>query len=678
MCGLSGTVHCGTQGGGAELFDAITRMTRALYHRGPDDHGVWIDRKDGIALGHRRLAIIDLSDKGKQPMQSACGRYVMVYNGELYNFRSIRKDLEKGGVSIDGSSDTAVLLSAIAHWGLRTAIDRSHGMFAFALWDKVDKRLSLVRDRLGEKPLYYGYSGETFLFGSELKALASYPDWRSELDRDVLTLQLRHGYIPGPYSIYKGIYKLPPGSVLDLHVSDIRQKKEIRATAWMEENHSLGPVRYWSVRQAVESAASNNISYSYNEALEHLDELLRRTIRNQMISDVPLGAFLSGGVDSSLVVALMQAQSTVPVKTFTIGFHETRFNEAEYAKQVAKVLGSDHTELYLTTKEAMDVIPELPSYYDEPFSDPSQIPTYLVSRLAREQVTVTLSGDGGDELFAGYDRYFWARSIWGSIERLPISVRNMLAKTLHAVPIQVWDRVFTGIRYFLPSRFKLQQPAEKLNKLGDLLEQKDFVTMYRRLISNWAEPERLVLGATEPATVLTNREQWPTLSDQLRMMQYLDMLSYLPDDILVKLDRASMSVSLESRVPLLDHDVVEFALRLPRDSIVVGDSGKRLLKSLLSKYVPRELVERPKMGFGVPIGEWLRGEMRAWAEDLLDPASLERDCIFDPVLVRNKWIEHKEGRRNWEYELWNILMFQSWYQQQKWTREAPLHYDYCQ
>ncbi len=674
MCGLSGIVRCGQRAAGAHLFDAITKMNDALYHRGPDDHGVWIEREENIALAHRRLAIIDLSEKGKQPMQSACGRYIIVYNGELYNFNAIRKDLGREGVAIEGGSDTAVLLAAIAHWGLTTAIERSHGMFAFALWDKVNKVLSLVRDRLGEKPLYYGYSGKNFLFGSELKSLVSHPDWVSELDRDVLTLQLRHGYIPGPYSIYKGIYKLPPGSILSLYIEELRKQKEICPNSKFEQSHELRPVQYWSVRHVAESGALNKVSGSSNEVCDELENLLRGTIRNQMISDVPLGAFLSGGVDSSLVVALMQAQSSAPVKTFTIGFHEERFNEAQFAKQVANHLGTDHTELYLTSKEAMDVIPDLPSYYDEPFSDPSQIPTYLVSRLARGQVTVALSGDGGDELFAGYDRYFWAESIWNSMQRLPLSARSKLAKFLHAVPVQAWDKVLSTVCSLLPSRFNLQQPGAKLNKLGELLQQKEFVSMYTRLISNWAQPASVVMGATEPLTAMTDRKGWPELSDHIETMQYLDTVSYLPGDILVKLDRASMSVSLESRVPLLDHNIAEFAWQVPRSLMVKNKSGKQILKKLLRKYIPHELVERPKMGFGVPIGEWLRGGMREWAEELLDPVRLKQDGVLNPALVISKWVEHKDERRNWEYELWNVLMFQAWHQHKNYVGQAALRY----
>lgn len=674
MCGLSGIVRCGETIGDAQLFDAITGMNEALHHRGPDDFGTWMDREDNIALGHRRLAIIDLSEKGKQPMESACSRYVIVYNGELYNFKSMRKDLEGEGVIIEGSSDTAVLLAAIVHWGLRSAIEKSHGMFSFALWDRVNKILSLVRDRLGEKPLYYGYSGKSFLFGSELKALASHPEWDGELDRNVLTLQLRHGYIPGPYSIYKGIYKLPPACILSVHLDHIRKQREIRPNVKKTVCHEPGPVGYWSAREVAEAGVSDRMSCSDTEIRDELDSLLSATVRNQMISDVPLGAFLSGGVDSSLVVALMQAQSSHPVKTFTIGFHEERFNEAGYAKQVANHLGTDHTELYLTSKEAMDVIPELPDFYDEPFSDPSQIPTYLVSRLARSQVTVALSGDGGDELFAGYDRYFWALSIWNSIHRLPLGARSILANILQGVPTHTWDKALPVIYALLPARFKLQQPGEKLNKLGDLLKQQEFVSMYRRLISNWAQPEHVVVGATEPATVMTDRNHWPGLSDHIEIMQYMDTVSYLPDDILVKLDRASMNVSLESRVPLLDHKIVEFAWRVPRAMMVKNKTGKTILKSLLYKYIPRELVERPKMGFGLPIGDWLRGGMREWAEELLDPMRLKQDGVLDPTLVRSKWLEHRDGQRNWEYELWNILMFQAWHQHQNWVGKTPLRY----
>jgi len=665
VCGLSGLVLCKNRIGGVSLTDAITKMNEALYHRGPDDQGIWLDRENNIALGHRRLAVIDLSEKGKQPMVSACGRYVIVYNGEIYNFRSIRKELEKVGITIDGGSDTAVLLASIVKWGIKSSLKKAHGMFAFSLWDRDDKALYLVRDRLGEKPLYYGYSGNQFLFASELKSFTSFPEWRGEIDRDVLTLQLRYGYIPAPYSIYKGIFKLLPGSILKLPLEDLQYRKELNPGGKSIDKNSLSPQRYWSARTVAETAVKNKVYYTKEEAVNTLQDILGRTIKNQMIADVPLGAFLSGGIDSSIVVALMQSQSINPVRTFTIGFHEARFNEAKYAKKVADYIGTDHTEMYITSKEAMEVIPGLPDYYDEPFSDPSQIPTYLVSKLAKEQVTVSLSGDGGDELFAGYERYFWAMSVRNIIESLPMMARKTFASILQRVPIPVWDRLLATFYPVLPKRFQFHQPGEKLNKLSDLLRIEDFELMYRRLISHIGNPEKYVIGTTEPETIQSNKMEWPQLSDELEAMQYLDTVSYLPDDILVKLDRASMSVSLESRVPLLDHKIVEFAWSLPRELKVQDKTGKCILKDLLYKYVPRELVDRPKMGFGVPIGEWLRGGMREWAEDLLDPAMMERDGIFDSNSVRKMWIEHKSGSRNWEYQLWNILTFQSWHQKQK-------------
>jgi asparagine synthase (glutamine-hydrolysing) len=642
----------------------MTKMNDALYRRGPDDQGIWLDGENNIALGHRRLAVIDLSEKGKQPMRSACGRYVIVYNGEIYNFRSIRKELEKEGVSIDGDSDTAVLLASIVKWGIKSSIKKAHGMFAFSLWDSDDKVLYLVRDRLGEKPLYYGYSGNQFLFASELKSLTSFPEWRGEIDRDVLTLQLRYGYIPAPYSIYKGIFKLLPGSILKLPLEDLQYRKELNPGGQSIDKNSLSPQRYWSARSVAETAVNNKVHYTKEEAVNTLQDILGRTIKNQMIADVPLGAFLSGGIDSSIVVALMQSQSINPVRTFTIGFHEARFNEAKYAKKVADHIGTDHTEMYITSKEAMEVIPDLPGYYDEPFSDPSQIPTYLVSKLAKEQVTVCLSGDGGDELFAGYERYFWAMSVRNIIESLPMVARKTFASILQRVPIPIWDMLLTTFYPVLPKRFHFHQPGEKLNKLGDLLRTKDFELMYRRLISQIGDPAKYVLGSTEPETVLSMKKEWPQLSDDLETMQYLDTVSYLPDDILVKLDRASMGISLESRVPLLDHKIVEFAWSLPRELKVQDKTGKCILKDLLYKYVPRELVDRPKMGFGVPIGEWLRGGMREWAEDLLDLDMLERQGILNSKSVRKMWVEHKSGKRNWEYQLWNILVFQSWHQKQ--------------
>jgi asparagine synthase (glutamine-hydrolysing) len=639
-------------------------MNEALYRRGPDDEGVWLDRKNNIAFGHRRLAVIDLSEKGKQPMMSNCGRYVIVYNGEIYNFRSIRKELEKERVSIDGASDTAVLLAAIVRWGVENSLKRAHGMFAFALWDNDENTLTLVRDRLGEKPLYYGYSGKNFLFASELKSFNRLPEWKGEIDRDALTLQLRYGYILAPYSIYKGIFKLLPGSILKLPLEDLQNQKQFNPDGYSIDENKLSPKRYWSARTLAETSVQNKIRYSKEEAVNKLHDILSRSIKNQMIADVPLGAFLSGGIDSSIVVALMQSQSINPVRTFTIGFHEAGFNEATYAKEVADYLGTDHTEMYITSKEAMEIIPDLPEFYDEPFSDPSQIPTYLVSKLAREQVTVCLSGDGGDELFAGYERYFWAISIRNKIEGLPMVARKAIANILQTVPIPAWDKILKIFFPVLPKRFNLRQPGESLYKLGNLLRTEDFELMYRQLISQVGSPEKYVLRSTEPDTVLSMKNEWPQLSDDLETMQYLDTVSYLPDDILVKLDRASMSISLESRVPMLDHDIVEFAWSLPREYKVQGDAGKSILKDLLYKHVPEELVNRPKMGFGVPIGEWLRGDMREWAEDLLDPDMLDRHGILNSENVRKLWDEHKSGYRNWEYQLWNILTFQSWHQKQ--------------
>ncbi len=670
LCGISGIIQCAGRSRGADPGDAISRMTQALYHRGPDDEGTWVDNRKGVALGHRRLSIIDLSAHGKQPMASPCGRFVIVYNGEIYNFRDIRQQLEREGAAIHGNSDTAVFLAAISQWGLTRAIRGAHGMFAFGLWDRRNATLTLGRDRLGEKPLYYGYCGDVFLFASELKALTRHPQWQGELDRDVLTLQLRHGYIPSPYSIYKGIFKLLPGCTLELSVEDLRARRPLNPRGIVADKSALTPVKYWSLRAIAENAVASKRPDSMDEAVDQLQALLCKTIQNQMIADVPLGAFLSGGIDSSAVVALMQSQSTDKVRTFTIGFAEDRFNEAGYAKRVAEHIGTDHTELYVTSREAMDVIPRLPEYYDEPFSDPSQIPTYLVSKLARQHVTVTLSGDGGDELFAGYERYFFAMWIWNSISCLPVRIRGMLAAGIHAVPVPAWDRLLRAIRPLFPTRFQVQQPGEKMSKFGDVLKQRHFESVYRLLMSNCDEPEKLVLGASEPKTMLSDRTLWPQLADRLESMQYLDSMSYLPDDILVKLDRASMSVSLESRVPLLDHKIVEYAWSLPGVLKVNNNSGKAILKNLLYRFVPAELVDRPKMGFGVPIGEWLRADMREWAEDLLDPLRVDRDGILNPSWVTRIWRQHVDGLRNREYLLWHILMFQSWLEHQRVTGRA--------
>jgi asparagine synthase (glutamine-hydrolysing) len=654
MCGLAGFLDAQAQRTADELRCVGATMTATLAHRGPDDALVWADGAAGIVLGFRRLAIIDLTAAGRQPMESASGRYVLVFNGEVYNFAALRKELEGSGTApiFRGHSDTEVMLAAIEAWGLENAVKRFIGMFAFALWDRRERVLHLVRDRLGVKPLYYGWVGGALLFGSELKALRAFPGFRGEIDRDALALFMRHGYIPAPHSVYNGAFKLPAGAILTAGAGQI----------------AAIPKPYWSAKTVAEEGVAQPLTASTAEATEQLDLLLRDAIGLRMIADVPLGVFLSGGIDSSIVVALMQVQSSRPVRTFTIGFHEDGYNEAQYAKEVARHLGTDHTELYVTPEEAQAVIPRLPMLYDEPFADSSQIPTFLVSALARRHVTVSLSGDGGDELFGGYNRYFWAQDIWSRIRWVPRALRSGVSRALTALSPQTWDTVFERMAPLLPRRARLRNPGEKVSKLAEILEVDSPERLYWELVSQWKDPASVVLDACESPTALTRQGDWPNLGNFTQRMMYLDLITYLPDDILTKVDRASMGVSLEAREPLLDHRLVEFAWRLPLRLKVRRGEGKWILRQVLYRYVPRSLIERPKAGFGVPLDGWLRGPLREWAEALLDEGRLRREGFFDPAPIRAKWVEHLSGRRNFQHYLWDVLIFQSWYEQ--WGRSS--------
>lgn len=651
MCGIAGIANCHSR----DLSPLVESMVQSIRYRGPDDSGRWCDEQAGVGLGHARLSILDLSPEGHQPMHSVSGRYVISYNGEVYNFGVLRRELEDAGARFRGHSDTEVMLAAIERWGLPQAVTRFVGMFAFALWDRAERTLYLVRDRLGIKPLYYGWAGRSFLFSSELKPLLTYKGFEAETDRGALTSFMRLGYVPAPLSIYRDVYKLMPGCWLAVPVDSSQDGFSPYPD---DPDASWKPVRYWDARQVVESGFANPFDGSEAEALAELDQRLRDAVQLRMIADVPLGAFLSGGIDSSLVVALMQAQSAYPVRTFTIGFHEDGYNEAVYAKKVAQHLGTRHTELYVTPQQAQAVIPRLPAMYDEPFADSSQIPTFLISELARRHVTVALSGDGGDELFAGYNRYFWIRRLWRHLDHLPMPVRRMTAAAIQSVSPHTWARLFEKCERVLPS---LPNPGEKLHKLSALLSLPDPDTMYLDMISLWRDPASVVKHGREPLTAATDRTQWAALDDFTLRMMYLDLITYLPDDILTKLDRASMAVSLEARVPLLDHRVVEFAWRLPLQFKIRREGeGKWLLRRLLDRYVPRTLFERPKMGFGIPLDSWLRGPLREWAEDLLDENRLRREGYFLSDPIRKTWKEHLSGRRNWQYLLWNVLMFQAW------------------
>ncbi len=657
MCGLTGFWDpngCQHE----EATATVRRMADTLVHRGPDDAGVWVDDAACLALGHRRLAILDLTPAGHQPMVSASGRFVIAFNGEIYNHLELRGELEKASAagiapSWRGHSDTETLLAGFEAWGIEGTLQRGVGMFALALWDRQTRTLTLARDRLGEKPLYYGWVRGALVFASELKAIRAYPGFDNTIERRALALYMRHNYIPAPWSIYQGIWKLPPGTYIQFRAKNPR-------TAGPAPVGSGKPVTYWSVRSVAEQGLADPFTGSEEEAVAELDRLLRQSLAGQMIADVPLGAFLSGGIDSSTVVAVMQALSSQPVKTFTIGFHETGYDEAQHAKAVARHLGTDHTEWYLTPKDALEVIPKLPELYDEPFADSSQIPTHLVCAAARRNVTVALSGDGGDELFGGYNRYFWAMQLWRRLNLLPRPARTLAARLTSGIPPATWNWLFNGIGLLLPKSRRYANAGDKLHKFAELFAAIRPEEIYLRLVSHWDDPAKLVLGSEEPITPITDPAAWLDCPDFEERMMYLDTITYLPDDILVKVDRAAMGVSLETRVPLLDHRIVEFVWRLPLAMKIRDGQGKWLLRQVLYQYVPRTLMERPKMGFGVPIDHWLRGPLKEWSEDLLAEKRLEREGYFDPAPIRQKWEEHLSGRRNWQYLLWDVLMFEAW------------------
>lgn len=643
MCGLAGyltSLFCD------EPAVVLQRMARTIVHRGPDGGGHWLDKDCGVGLAHRRLSILDLSAAGHQPMISVGGRYVVVFNGEIYNHMEIRNDLEKlrGENSWRGHSDTETLLGGFESWGIRDTVERAVGMFALAVWDRDMQSLTLCRDRLGEKPMYYGWQGNTFLFGSELKALRAHPAFRSEIDRGALTLMLRHKCVPGPYSIYQGISKLPAGSLLEVSLKN--PQPNIRP--------------YWSGIRTVEDGLANAMMFGPRPIVDELEALLKNAVRQQMVADVPLGAFLSGGIDSSTIVALMQSQSGRPVKTFSIGFVEHGYNEADFAKSVAAHLGTEHTELYVTPRDAMEVIPRLPALYDEPFADESQIPTFLLAQLARQQVKVALSGDGGDEIFGGYNRYAVASTEWKRIVRIPVSLRRMLGVVILSITPRAWDGLIKTASGLLPSNFDRGNIGDRLHKAAGVLGCRSIDELYLSLVSHWNDPGAVVINGFEPETVITNSNSHPRTDDPVERMMALDMLSFLTDDILVKVDRAAMGASLETRVPFLNHRVVEFAWRIPLQYKLREGTTKWALRQVLYRYVPQQLVERPKMGFRLPIADWLRGPLRDWTEDLLDESKLRQDGFFRPHHIRKKWRDHLSGRRNWQQHLWDVLMFQAW------------------
>jgi len=644
MCGFAGFLSKKTLS--AEAGTLLEQMGQAIINRGPDSGGVWSDGEAGLGFSHRRLSILDTSHLGHQPMLSRTGRYVISYNGEIYNHLDLRAMVEAALAQTQwqSGSDTETLLACFELFGIKETLLRSHGMFAIAVWDRETQVLTLARDRLGEKPLYYGWMGDEFLFGSELKALKCSPAFQGTVDRAALAALVRYGYVPAPRAIYEGIQKLMPGQMLEVS----RLAPEPRYTT------------YWSVDQAIRAGLADPWTGTPDEAVDELEKQLRTSIKRQMISDVPLGAFLSGGVDSSTVVALMQSQSDKKVNTFSIGFEDARFNEAQHAKAVADHLGTRHDELYVSSRQALDVIPALPVMWDEPFADPSQIPTFLVSKLAKWNVTVSLSGDGADELFCGYNRYLVTGKLWRYMKPIPAAVRNVAGSMVGSIDAATWDRL-SG---WVPGLKGMGSLGDKLHKMASVLGAKDADDIYRGIVSSHPDIDSLLVAPAGKAD-----EPWLTDGSELQLcdvqrMMANDLKSYLPSDILTKLDRAAMAVSLEGRAPFLDHNIVELAWRLPLEMKFRNGESKWALKQVLYRYVDKALIDRPKMGFGVPLRDWLQGPLREWAEDLLGERRLAQEGYFKPAAVRKLWLEHQSGRKNRSTILWNILMFQAWLEQQ--------------
>lgn len=641
MCGIAGLIGHGA------LIEHVTAMTSAIQYRGPDDSGIWVNEAAGVSFGHRRLSIVDLSAAGKQPMSSQCGRYVVSFNGEIYNYRELRATLEREDATLatrwKGTSDTEVMLAAFTAWGIRRTLKVIGGMFAIAVWDAKERAVYLARDRMGEKPLYYGEVDGCFAFASELKALTAIARSTLAIDRAALGSLMKYGYVGAPLSIYQGIYKLPPACVLKIRVHG-------------QGHYTIeSPEPYWSLRTGETEALRASLASCEGEELERqLHDLLLASVSREMVADVDVGAFLSGGIDSSLVVALMKATATGPVRTFTIGFEDPAFNEADYAKAVAQHLGTSHTELYLSPRDAYELVPRLGEIYDEPLGDSSQIPTVLVSRLTRQHVTVALSGDGGDELFGGYPRYQFGPRVWGRINSMPKVARCALAHALRILAPKDWDSLLRFVR----SRSQ-DVNGHRLHRLAHLMLSAEFGEFYRGLVAQWQHPADVVRAGPPLPDTPDYRE-----AHLLDRMRAFDLDRYLPDDILVKVDRAAMHVSLETRAPLLDHSVVEFAWALPQQALVRNGTGKWILRRVLERYVPPSLFERPKRGFGIPLGAWLRKELRPWAEELLDERRLREDGFLDPVPIRRMWEEHTSGKFDRQAYLWNVLSFQSWVQAQ--------------
>jgi asparagine synthase (glutamine-hydrolysing) len=654
LCGFAGFIS-------NNLIESQSRnnilkmMGQSLLHRGPDQRGEFNYSERGFSLVHQRLSILDTSENGKQPMISPSGRFVIAFNGEIYNYKDLKSEIQKSDFYINdwsSDSDTEVLLRSIEIWGLERTLSKIVGMFSFALLDMENDDLFLARDRIGEKPLYYGCQKGSFIFGSELKALKVHSDFENIIDRNSITLQLRFSSIPAPFSIYKGVRKLLPGTYIKLSLANNNFQIE----------NIPSPIPYWKLSNIISEGRKNVFLGSDNEAIGQLDKLLNKSIEQQMLSDVPLGAFLSGGVDSSSIVAIMQAQSDKPIKTFTIGSDDQSYNEAKLAKLIAEYLQTDHTELYVSAQDALNIIPYLPKLYDEPFSDFSQIPTSIVSKLAKKQVTVSLSGDAGDELFGGYNRYIGVDNWWSKINSMPFWLRRFVGSKILSISPLKWEsfEVFSSKVFF--NRFPLGGLGNKMQKVGSVLGIRDDSELYNHFVSNWSFPEEVVLKGIEP--IIPNISNEIDFDNITSKMMAMDTMQYLPDDILVKLDRAAMGESLETRVPFLDHRIIEFAWTLPLSMKIRSGQGKWILRQLLNKYVPNKLTERPKTGFNLPIDKWLRGPLKDWAEDLLDEKRLISEGYLNPIPIRQKWEEHISGKYNWQHQLWDVLMFQAWLKEQ--------------
>ena len=653
MCGIAGLWQLRGSTNSATLNNEILKMNRAINHRGPDSSGVWVDSSVGLALGHTRLAIMDLSPEGHQPMLSPSGRYQLVFNGEIYNYKEIKLSIEKSwSIHWRGSSDTEILVAAIDLFGFEKTLTLLNGMFGLALYDIKDRKLYLARDRMGEKPLYYGTINGQFVFASELKAIKAISANGLQVCREALSNYIRYSHVADPNSIYKDIYKLEAASYLKVDLTADTSKKITPSFS----------KKYWNIHDVANSGLNNIFHQSELDIQNALEVELKKAVDLRMTADVPLGAFLSGGYDSSIVAALMQAGNTKKIKTFSIGFYDKNYNEAQHAKNVAAHLGTDHTELYVTPEQAMEVIPELPKIYCEPFADASQVPTFLVNKMARKYVTVALSGDGGDELFGGYNRHFLGKTVWNKINAMPDFSKLILSKGINRLSSDTWDAFLNPVIGLLPNKYSIKQPGSKLYKLLDITSSSSPDELYYKIVSRWKGDCPVLFNDFKPS--LKNDLFVLKTNDFTDQMIFMDMVTYLPYDVLTKVDRASMAVSLESRVPFLDHNLIAFAWRIPQSLKIRDGQGKWIFKQIAHKYLPKELMERPKMGFSVPIGSWLRNELRDWAESLLDQSRLIREGYFDHNIIKSKWDSHLNGK-NYDEDIWSILMFQSWLEHQK-------------